>query len=249
MMCNSLRSAVVAIGLIAISVLSRPGLGAATVFFDRDDPTTFMTSFPNSLAKFNQFTGSLTSFGVDSIDSAVGVNPPLTFGATGITATTQGVVAQSAPGFMIGTQALLELDAAGAPQVDTVFTFNQYITAFGLYVIQGGDGQNNNPTKFRLRNTATNAFTDVPVQIGPGWSTDNAFFFGVTDTTAFNEVQILESTDFADGMLYDNVVAGKVPEPASFVLMMFGGACALGAASVVVKFVRSAAAVSKDCRC
>ena len=98
MMCNSLRSAVVAIGLIAISVLSRPGLGAPTVFFNRDDPTTFMTSFPNSLAKFNQFTGSLTSFGVDNIDSAVGVNPPLTFGATGITATTQGVVAQSIPG-------------------------------------------------------------------------------------------------------------------------------------------------------
>src|SRR4051794_22548446 len=168
MMCNSMRLTVLVIGLISLSVWSRPGLGAPTVFFNRDDPTTFMTSFPNSLAKFNQFTGSLTSFGVDNIDSAVGVNPSLTFGATGITATTQGVVAQSAPGFMIGTQALLELDAAGAPQVDTVFTFNQYITAFGLYVIQGGDGTNNNPTTFRLRNTATNAFTDVPVQVGPG---------------------------------------------------------------------------------
>ena len=61
----------------------------------------------------------------------------------------------------------------------------------------------------------------------PGWGTDNAFFFGVTDTTPFNEVQILESTDFADGMLYDNVVAGRVPEPGSFVLMMLGGAFAL----------------------
>ena len=94
---------------------------------------------------------------------------------------------------MIGTQALLELDAAGAPQVDTVFTFNQYITAFGLFVIQGGDGANNNPTTFRLRNTSTNAFVDVPVQVGPGWGTDNAFFLGVTDTVPFNEVQILES--------------------------------------------------------
>ena len=231
MMCNSMRLAVVVIGLISLSAWPRPGLGAPAVFFNRDDPTTFMTSFPNSLAKFNQFTGSLTSFGVDNIDSAVGVNPTLTFGGTGISATTQGVVAQSAPGFMIGTQALLELDAAGAPQVDTVFTFNQYITAFGLYVIQGGDGANNNPTAFRLRNTATNAFTDVPVQIGPGWSTDNAFFFGVTDTVAFNEVQILESADFADGMLYDNVVVGKVPEPASVMLMMVGGACVLAARS------------------
>jgi hypothetical protein len=226
MMCNSMR---LAVGIISLSALSQPGLGAPTVFFNRDDPTTFMTSFPNSLAKFNQFTGTLTSFGVDTIDSAVGVNPALTFGASGITATTQGVVAQSAPGFMIGTQALLELDAAGAGQVDTVFTFNQNITAFGLYVIQGGDGaNNNNPTTFRLKNTVTNTFTDVPVQIGPGWGTDNAFFFGVTDTVAFNQVQILESADVADGMLYDNVVAGKVPEPTSFLLMVFGGACALG---------------------
>ncbi len=228
MMCNSLRSAVVAIGLIAISVLSRPGLCAPTVFFDRDDTTTFMTSFPNSLAKFNQFTSSLNSFGVDAIDSAVGVNPPLTFGATGITANTQGVVAQSSR-VHDRTQALLELDAAGAPQVDTAFTFNKFIKSFGLYVIQGGDGANNNPTTFRLKNTVANTFVDVPVQIGPGWGTDNAFFFGVTDTTPFNQVQILESTDFADGMLYDNVVAGNaIPEPASFVLMMVGGACALG---------------------
>jgi hypothetical protein len=133
---------------------------------------------------------------------------------------------------MIGTQALLELDAAGAPQVDTVFTFNQYINAFGLYVIQGGDGaNNNNPTTFRLKDTVANTFVDVPVQVGPGWGTDNAFFFGVTNTVSFNEVQILEATDAADGMLYDNVVAGKVPEPASIMLMMFGGACALCARS------------------
>ena len=80
-----------------------------------------------------------------------------------------------------------------------------------------------------MKNTVANTFVDVPVQIGPGWATDNAFFFGVTDTAPFNQVQILESTDFADGMLYDNIVAGNaIPEPASFVLMMVGGACALG---------------------
>ena len=88
----------------------------------------------------------------------------------------------------------MELDAAGFPQVNTVFTFNQYITAFGMFVIQGGDGANNNPTTFRLRDTATNAFVDVPVQIGPGWGVDNVFFLGVADTVPFNEVSILEST-------------------------------------------------------
>jgi len=227
MMCNTLRLAVLAVGLVSFGAWARPSLGAPAVFFDRDDNTGFMTSFPNSQAKFNQFTAALGSFGVDNIDTAVGLNPTLTFGATGITATTQGVLAQNAPGFQIGAQALLELDAAGFPQVNTVFTFNQYITAFGAFVIQAGDGANNNPTTFRLRDTATNVFVDVPVQIGPGWGVDNAFFLGVADTVPFNEVSILETVDFNDGSLYDNIVAGNVPEPGSLVLLMLGGACAL----------------------
>ncbi|HEX4413021.1 MAG TPA: PEP-CTERM sorting domain-containing protein [Lacipirellulaceae bacterium] len=231
MMSNRLRFAVFAAGIVSSAVSVRLSSASPTIFYDRDASTTFMTSYPNSLAKFNQFIGSLTSFGVDNVDSAAGFDPQLTFGATGISAKANGTLAQAAPGFMIGTQALLESDAAGFPQVNTDFTFNQYITAFGLYVIQGGDGANNNLTTFRLKNTAANTFTDVPVQIGPGWATDNAFFLGVTDTNPFNEVEILESTDFADGMLYDNIVAGKVPEPASFMLLMFGAACALCARS------------------
>jgi hypothetical protein len=225
MMCKLVRWVVTTAVLVSLSAAAQPTLAVPTVFFDRDNSTTFMTSFPNSLAKFNQFTSSLTSFGVDNVDSAAGFDPALAFGATGITGTAHGTVGQSAPGFMIGTQALLESDGAGLPQVNTDFTFNQYITAFGLYVIQGGDGANNNPATFRLKNTASNTFTDVPIQIGPGWGTDNAFFFGVTDTNPFNEVEIIESTDVADGMLYDNIVAGRIPEPGSFMLMMFGGAC------------------------
>jgi hypothetical protein len=223
MMCNKLRWAVLAAGLVSLSVSARPGLAVPTVFFDRDNSTTFMTSFPNSLAKFNQFTASLSSFGVDNVDAAAGVNPTLVFGATGITASTLGVLAQSAPGFEIGTQALLEAEGIGFPQVNTAFSFNTYITSFGLYVIQGGDGTNNNPTSFRLKNTATNAFVDVPVQVGPGWGQDNAFFLGVTDTIPFNQVEIIEATDAADGMLYDNIVAGgAVPEPGPPVLMVLG---------------------------
>lgn len=227
MMCNSLRLALLAVGLVSFSAWAEAGLGAPAVFFGRDDSTTLMTSFPNSQAKFNQFTASLNSFGVDNIDTAVGVNPTLVFGSTGITATTQGVLAQAAPTFQIGTQALLELDAVALGQVNTIFTFNQYITAFGAFVIQGGDLGNNNPTTFRLRDTAANLFVDVPVQIGPGWALNNVFFLGVADTVPFNEVSIIESTDVNDGMLYDNIVAGFVPEPGSLVLMMLGGACAL----------------------
>jgi hypothetical protein len=224
---SSLRLTLLALGLVSISAWAQQSFAAPAVYFGRDDSTTFMTSFPTSQATFNAFTGALTSFGVDTIDTAVGQNPTLTFGATGITATANGTLAQVAPGFQIGAQALIELDAVGAPQVNTVFSFNKLINAFGAYVIQGGDGQNNNPTTFRLRNTNTNTFVDVPIQVGPNWGTDNAFFVGLIDAAPFNEVSLLETGDAADGMLYDNVVAG-VPEPSTLVLLAVGGIAVLG---------------------
>lgn len=227
MKCSSLRLALVAVGLVSISIMAEPGLGAApTVFFRRDNSTTFMTSFPKSQASFNRFTNSLNSYGVENVDTAIGLNPGLTFGATGITANTNGVLAQSAPGFQIGTQALLELDAVAPGQVNTMFTFNQYINAFGTFVIQGGDLASN-PITFRLRDTVTNLHNDVSIQVGPGWGTSNAFFLGVHGTVPFDQVEIIEAGDANDGMLYDNIVAGFVPEPHSLVLIMLGGACAL----------------------
>src|SRR5262245_22360928 len=228
MMCNTWRLVLLAVGLVSFSAWARPSLGVPTVFFDRDDATALMTSFPNSQAKFNQFTASLSSFGADNIETAAGFNPTLTFGATGTTAATQGVLAQNAPTFQIGSQALLEGDAVGFPQVNTMFSFNKYIRSFGAFVIQGGDGGNNNPTTFRLRNTVTSTFVDVPVQVGPGWADNNVFFLGVTDTIPFNQVEILESADAVDGMLYTNIIAGgAIPEPGSLLLVMLGGACTL----------------------
>jgi hypothetical protein len=49
----------------------------------------------------------------------------------------------------------------------------------------------------------------------------------VHGAAAFDEVEIIEAGDLADGMLYDNIVAGFVPEPGSLPLLMLGGACAL----------------------
>src|SRR4051812_44385155 len=185
MMCNTLRLAVLAVGIVSVSASAQPSLAVPAVFFDRDDSTGFMSAYPNSQTKFNLFTASLTSFGVDNVDTAVGLNPTLVFGSTGILAFPQGVYAQNAPGFQIGAQALVEADAIGFPQVNTAFSFNTRITSFGLYVIQGGDGpSNNNPTTFRLTNSVANTTVDVPVQIGPAWGVDNAFFLGVTDAAS-----------------------------------------------------------------
>src|SRR5262245_27496036 len=218
-----LRSACILLGFLFASAQSV--VGAATVYFDRNNSTSGLTSYPTSQPMFTQFTASLSPYGVATVENATaGVpNPPLTFHGSTITAATQGVLPVQAAGFQIGTQALLELDAAGPGQFDTVLTFDQYITGFGLYVIQGGDSQNNNPTTFRLRDTATNAFVDVPIQIGPGWGGDNAFFLGIGNTFPFNQVTILESVDTNDGTLYDNIVAGNVvPEPPSGALLVIG---------------------------
>jgi hypothetical protein len=235
-----LQLSILFVVLVSFSTMAQPSSAVPTVFFNRDDNTALMTSFPNSQAKFNQFTATLNSFGVDNIESinsgppTFGFNPNLSFGSTGITATTQGVLAQAAPTFSIGTQALLEQEGAGQATVNTVFSFNQPITAFGAFVIQGGDGTNNNLTTFRLRNTISSTSVDVPIQVGPGWGDNNVFFFGVTDTSPFNQVEILEALEtpstpgaVSDGMLYDNIVAGNVPEPGSLMLLVFGGAVAL----------------------
>ncbi len=212
-----------------------------------------MTSFPNSLAKFNQFTAALSSFGVDNIESYSGAaNPTLSFGATGLQATTQGVFATPTPGvgLTIDDVALTELEnVAAVPASDSTFTFNQYITAFGAYVIQGGDMANDNPTTFRLTDTATNAFKDVTVQVGPGWGFNNVFFLGVTETVPFNQVSIVESTDAIDGMLYDNIVAGFVPEPASLALVAIGAACALCGSFRLARGCRSRDHVSAGAAC
>jgi hypothetical protein len=71
----------------------------------------------------------------------------------------------------------------------------------------------------------------VVVPIGPNWGTNNVFFLGVTDTVPFDRVQIVETGDATDGTLYDNVLAGfAIPEPGSVVLIVLGGACAVGRA-------------------
>jgi hypothetical protein len=208
---------VVSLSLSASSVFAAP-----QVFFAHDNPAE---SRVESDAKFSHFTAGLFDFGVYTAeaDSPFTPNPSIGFPGTSITADTENVIVMQAPGFSIDGQALLELEFTGAPQGNTTFDFNQPITAFGLYAIEGGDSGNDNPTTFRLTDTTANTFVDVLIQVGPDWETGNIFFLGIADTVPFDRVTIIETGDLADGMLYDNIVAGFVPEPNSCALMALAG--------------------------
>lgn len=239
---NTMRLTALAVALLSLSALALSSVAAPIVYFDRDD--SVFGGFPNSQAKFNQFTSALYSFGVETVEGIDTVNPPfgfdptLVFGPTGITATTLSTttaVQAPFPGFSIGSKMLVENDALSLfnpqapqlPQADTVFRLNQPVTAFGLYLLQAGDEgippsptNNNNLIIVRLTNTVAGTSVFVPVQFGPGWGFNNIAFLGLTDTAPFNQVSLLETTDLTDGMTYDNLVAGNVPEPASVALVV-----------------------------
>jgi hypothetical protein len=249
MKCNTLRLTFLAIGLASFGVWAQPGLADPVQFFGWDNNVADITPRPNSDAAFNQFLGTLSSYGVESVDGidtpielvpGSGIhanfapelifrqNPTGTGSLTGVTASTQGVFATDGTPDMnlaIGTKSMSESEGLGFPPVNTRFTFNQPITAFGLYVMQGGDNPVPNPTTFHLSNSVTGYSADVNVPIGPNWGFHNIFFLGLGSAIPFDDVTIIETTDAGDGMVYDNVVAGNyVPEPGSLALLSLGGA-------------------------
>jgi hypothetical protein len=196
--------------------------GAPVTFFGLDDPRGVFT---NSNGAFNSFVATLSSYGVDDIESyaAFATDPTLSFGTTGITAATNvNNVAEFAPLAVSGTKSLVDqgpASATGAPFNDT-FTFNQAITAFGLYITNGGDATTANTVSLLLENTLLNTSKSVSIgTLGPGASFSNTLFFGVTDLEPFNRVTLVETFDF-DGLLLDNITAGFVviPETSSWLM-------------------------------
>ena len=128
---------------------------------------------------------------------------------------------------------LLQPAAAGQPAYNNDFTFSTPITAFGSYFIQAGDVAANTLT-LRLENTLLGTSKDVVMgTVGPNANFNNVFYFGLTDTDAFNRVTLLPSNG-GDGILLDNVTAGyAVPEVGSFSLLAVGLALPVLARTIV----------------
>ncbi len=160
------------------------------------------------------FLAALALSGVDNVESLSGANPTLTFGSTGITATS---------GFSNGVYSQFAYSVSGmkfiwdTEGVDDWLQFSEPITAFGSYVVQGGDGSSLPPTsaptntlKFRLENTLLGTSKEIEIRgLGPDWPFYNVIFVGVTDTQPFNRISFVESYDH-DGLLWDDLVAGFV---------------------------------------
>src|SRR5262245_56199526 len=113
MKCNTLRLAVLAVGLVSLSALARPTLADPVVYFGWDHTSGNIAPRPNADGAFNQFLATLGPYGVEPVENiatppdpmfgglGVAINPTLTFrtgslgngSPTGITATTSGMFA------------------------------------------------------------------------------------------------------------------------------------------------------------
>lgn len=158
------------VGAVALTcgALAAPANAAVTPYTGYDANNGPLT---DSTAAFNSFTAALGTYGTDNLDSYADFTfyPSLTFAGTGITATT----ATSSP-FMpnfVATYPPLAVSQKnvlidGGPQTpnnelsDDIFTFSQYITGFGSFFSQGGDGDANDIT-FRLEDTVNNTYVNV----------------------------------------------------------------------------------------
>lgn len=213
---------------LALLALTASAARAQTTYFGLDDPRGTLT---NSLNARGNFLATLVASGTDNLESFANGTPAptLVFGATGVTATTNlAFIATFPPLAESGANAVLDAGPATAsdPGIPDVFNLSAPVTAFGSFFANAGDGGANTIT-FVLENTVLATSKSVVVgPLGPGATFDNVFFFGVTDTTPFNRVTMIESLDF-DGILLDDVTIGFVPEPSSIVLLAGVSALAL----------------------
>lgn len=217
---------------------------AQTIFFGDDNPRGTLT---NSFAARANFQAALALFGRDDIESYASFlpAPTLTFGATGITAANNTTFVADFTGQPFnyaasGTKALLANMAA-----QNVFTLSTAVDAFGLFIAQAGDLGNVTNLSLILQNTNTQTTHTIPIgTFGPGRSDDNIFFFGVIDTSGFNQVTVFSDNVAGDGMLFDDPTVGfaSVPEPVS--LSLIGVSASVVAAGAYYRQRKKRAALS-----
>jgi hypothetical protein len=219
--------------VVVFAAAGRSATAGTTTYFGVD--ASILPSDPNSLAAQNSFFANIAQSGTDTLDlytPAAGPDPTnhpnLSFGATGITATEAfaGVQASGSIGLAISNFNTLLGVPALAP--DTM-QLSSPVTAFGSYFLNAGDDPNIPDTlSLQLGNSVTHTSQTLTIgTFGPGASNFNGAYFGVTTSTPFDTVTLVQ-TNPGDGVLLDNITVGTaVPEPSSLMLLL-GGATGLG---------------------
>lgn len=208
---------------------------AATMTYFGADASILPPPPPNSQAAHDAFFAHISNAGTDNLDSYVPASGPdpsnhpnLSFGATGITATEAfaGVQASGAVNLAISKPNTLLALPAFAPDS---MQLSSPVTAFGAYFLNAGDDPNIPDTLSLLLDNSVNHTSQTLTigTFGPGASQVNGAYFGVTTSTPFDTVTLVQ-TNPGDGVLLDDITVGTaVPEPSSLILLA-GGAAGLG---------------------
>ncbi|NWG73586.1 MAG: PEP-CTERM sorting domain-containing protein [Rubrivivax sp.] len=229
---------------------------AAVVYFGEDLGAGNAASMPNSTAARDSFLSNLSSFGVEGLesvvtnDSGVGSTSTLNFGATGVTGTLSFETTVRSVPFNA------RFAAEGTKYLDTSFnrriTFSAPVQAFGLFVIDANEVDNNPTTAtsggsvltaeqidarpfdsidgiFRILTERSPGVFELLFDGGTFPAQDSsAMFVGLIDAAdPFRNIILINGTSgldtaYQDGFGYDGLIVGTVPEPGTLALLALG---------------------------
>jgi hypothetical protein len=163
-----------ALSIAAAAALS-PASAAPTVYFGEDQGAGSNANMPNSFAARDQFVGQLAGVGIEDIEGfATGTdffnNPSvqLDFAGSGVTASISG-------GFVRDVPYNARFAVSGSKYLDSSFNrrieFSTPVTAFGLFVIDAFEN-NNNPATVTVNG---NLLSQAEIEARPFDSVDGIF--------------------------------------------------------------------------
>lgn len=242
------------LGTLAAGTAMMPAM-AAVVYFGEDLGAGSAANMPNSTSARASFISNLASFGIEDLESVTTVNgvgstSALQFDSTGVIGTLSFETTVRSTPFNA------RFAADGTSYLDTSFnrriTFNSAVQAFGLFVIDANEVDNNPATVtvdgqpltpeqilarpfdsvdgiFRIVTERSPGVFEVLFDLGTFPAADSsAMFVGLIDAVnPFNNIILINGASgldvaFQDGFGYDGLIVGTVPEPGALALLGLG---------------------------